>query len=73
MMLIMNGITSYDYLQWFLCGDAGNMQVGDMMAFIAVCYADHHGIPDDHMMSIMLPRANVAAIRIKEVLDTDTI
>lgn len=70
MMLIMNGITIL--IVWFGAKgiDLGQMQVGDMIAFITYTMQIVMSFLMLTMMSIMLPRAGVAADRIQEVLDT---
>lgn len=71
MMLIMNGVTVM--IIWFGGKgiDAGNLQVGDMMAFITYTMQIVMAFLMITMISVMLPRAGVAAERIQEVLDTD--
>lgn len=70
MMLIMNCITIA--MVWFGAKGiaAGQMQVGDMMAFITYAMVIVMSFLLLTMMSIMLPRAGVAAERIQEVLCT---
>lgn len=70
MMLIMNCITIA--VVWFGAKGiaAGQMQVGDMMAFITYAMVIVMSFLLLTMMSIMLPRAGVAAERIQEVLYT---
>ena len=70
MMLIMNCITIA--VVWFGSKGiaAGQMQVGDMMAFITYAMVIVMSFLLLTMMSIMLPRAGVAAERIQEVLCT---
>lgn len=70
MMLIMNCITIA--VVWFGAKGiaAGQMQVGDMMAFITYAMVIVMSFLLLTMMSIMLPRAGVAAERIQEVLCT---
>lgn len=70
MMLIMNAITVM--IVWFGGKgiDAGHMQVGDMMAFITYTMQIVMAFLMITMISVMLPRAGVAADRIQEVLDT---
>lgn len=70
MMLIMNGISVLIIYTGAHRIDAGNMQVGDMMAFIQYAMQIIMSFLMITMMSIMLPRAGVAANRILEVLDT---
>lgn len=68
MMLIMNGITIL--IVWIGAKgiSAGTMQVGDMMAFITYTMLIVMSFLMLTMVSIMLPRAGVAARRIDEVL-----
>ncbi len=68
MMLIMNAISVA--IVWFGAGgvDQGNLQVGDLMAFITYTMMIVMSFLMITMMSIMLPRAGVAAGRIEEVL-----
>lgn len=70
MMMIMNCITVM--IIWFGGKgiDAGNLQVGDMMAFITYTMQIVMAFLMITMISVMLPRAGVAAERIQEVLDT---
>ena len=70
MMLIMNSIT---ILIVWVGGNriaAGGLQVGDMMAFITYTMQIVMSFLMLTMISVMLPRAGVAAQRIDEVLDT---
>ncbi len=71
MMLIMNGITLL--IVWFGAKgiDLGNLQVGDMLAFITYTMQIVSAFLMITMISIMLPRAGVAAERIDEVLNTE--
>ena len=71
MNLIMNGVTIM--IVWFGAKgvDGGNMQVGDMMAFITYTMQIVMSFLMLTMISIMLPRAGVAAGRIDEVLNTE--
>lgn len=71
MMLIMNVVTVA--IVWFGAHgvDLGNMQVGDMMAFIIYTMQIIMSFLMISMISIMLPRAGVAADRINEVLTTE--
>lgn len=70
MMLIMNCITVM--IVWFGAKgiDAGNLQVGDMMAFMTYTMQIVMSFLMLTMVSVMLPRAGVAADRIEEVLHT---
>ena len=71
MMMIMNCITVA--IVWFGSKgvDLGNLQVGDMMAFITYTMQIVMAFLLITMVSIMLPRAGVAAKRIDEVLTTE--
>lgn len=71
MMLIMNCITVM--IVWFGAKgvDLGNLQVGDMMAFITYTMQIVMAFLMITMVSVMLPRAGVAAERIEEVIRTD--
>lgn len=71
MMLIMNGISVLIVYNGSYAVDAGNMQVGDMMAFIQYAMQIIMAFLMITAMSIMLPRANVAALRMVEVLETE--
>lgn len=73
MMFVMNGITLM--IIWFGGKgiDAGNLQVGDMMAFIQYTMQIVMSFLMLTMVSIMLPRAAVSANRIMEVLDTKSL
>ena len=72
MMLIMNLITVM--IVWFGAKgiDVGQMQVGDMMAFITYTMQIIMAFLMIAMMSIMLPRALVSVNRIDEVLNTNS-
>ncbi|MBU3228295.1 ABC transporter ATP-binding protein [Clostridium algidicarnis] len=69
MMLVMNFTTIA--IIWFGAKriDAGNMQVGDLMAFIQYVMQIMFSLIMVSMMFIMIPRASVSASRINEVLD----
>ena len=71
MMLIMNAITVM--IVWFASKgiDMGNLQVGDMLAFISYTMQIVMAFLMITMISIMLPRAGVAASRIEEVIQTE--
>lgn len=71
MTLVMNGITLL--VIWFGSKgiDAGNIQVGDMMAFMTYSMMIVMSFLMITMISIMLPRAGVAADRVNEVLNTE--
>lgn len=72
MMLVMNGITVLIVWVGAQGIDLGNLQVGDMMAFITYTMQIVMSFLMLTMISIMLPRAGVAADRIEEVLRTET-
>ena len=71
MMLTMNLVTVA--IVWFGAHgiDLGRMQVGDMMAFITYTMQIIMSFLMISMISILLPRAGVAAERINEVLATE--
>lgn len=71
MMLIMNGLTLLIVWVGSHQVDMGNMQVGDMMAFMQYAMQIIMSFLMISMVSIMLPRASVSAQRISEVLDTE--
>ncbi len=71
MMFIMNGITVLIIWTGAHGIEAGNLQVGDMMAFITYTMQIVMAFLMITMVSIMLPRAAVAANRIDEVLTTE--
>lgn len=70
MMFVMNGVAVM--IIWFGGKgiDAGTLQVGDMMAFITYSMQIIISFLMITMISIMLPRAGVAAARIDEVITT---
>jgi ATP-binding cassette subfamily B multidrug efflux pump len=72
MMLIMN-ITSVAIV-WFggIRIDNGNMQVGDMMAFIQYAMQIMFSLLIVSMMFVMIPRAEASAVRINQVLDMES-
>lgn len=70
MMLIMNGITVLIIYNGSHAVDNGTMQVGNMMAFMQYAMQIIMAFLMITMMSIMIPRANVAAKRINEVMET---
>jgi len=72
MMLIMNAITILIVWAGAHGIDAGNLQVGDMMAFITYTMQIVMAFLMLTVISIMLPRAGVAAARIDEVLNTES-
>ena len=73
MMLVMNGVSVL--IMWTGAHgiDNGQMQVGDMMAFIQYTMQIIMGFLMLCMLSIMLPRAAVAADRVEEVLQSKTV
>lgn len=71
MMLIMNAVSVLTIYSGSYAVDSGNMQVGDVMAFIQYAMQIIMSFLMITAMSIMLPRANVSARRINEVLDTE--
>ncbi len=73
MMFIMNGITVLIVWVGARGIDLGNLQVGDMIAFITYTMQIVSAFLMLTMVSIMLPRAGVAAGRIDEVLQTEPV
>ncbi len=73
MMLIMNGVSVLIMWNGAHGIDQGQMQVGDMMAFIQYTMQIIMGFLMLCMLSIMLPRAAVAADRVEEVLSSKTV
>ena len=72
MMLIMNGITILIVWSGAHGVSDGQMQVGDMMAFIQYTMQIIMSFLMICMISIMLPRAAVAADRVDEILTSET-
>nr|WP_294469567.1 ABC transporter ATP-binding protein [uncultured Sellimonas sp.] len=72
MMLIMNGISILIMWTGAHGVDNGQMQVGDMMAFIQYTMQIIMAFLMICMISIMLPRAAVAAGRVDEILTSET-
>ena len=70
MMLIMNGVSVLIIYSGAHAVDNGTMQVGNVMAFIQYAMQIIMSFLMITAMSIMLPRANVAALRINDVLKT---
>ncbi|EJX05145.1 membrane protein containing ABC transporter-like domain protein [gut metagenome] len=70
MMLLMNGVTVLIVWNGAHAVDNGSMQVGNMMAFMQYAMQIIMAFLMITMMSIMIPRASVAAKRINEVLET---
>ena len=72
MMIVMNATAVG--IVWFGAQgvDAGNLQVGTLMAYINYVMQVIMSFMILTMISVMLPRAGVAADRVQEVLDTQT-
>ena len=73
MMLVMNGVSVLIVWTGAHGISDGQMQVGDMMAFIQYTMQIIMGFLMLCMISIMLPLAAVAADRVEEVLKSETI
>lgn len=71
MMLIMNFVCLFIVYKGAYGVDNGSMQVGDIMAYIQYTMQIIMAFLMISMMSIMLPRANVSAKRIIEVIETE--
>ncbi len=71
MMLIMNGTSVLIVWVGGSYIDAGMIQTGDMIAFITYSMVIVMSFLMISMISIMLPRADVAAQRVNEVLETE--
>ena len=73
MMLIMNGLVVA--ITWISANriDAGALQVGEMTAFITYSMQIVMAFLMLTMMSVMIPRAGVAAERIEQVLETEVV
>lgn len=71
MMLVMNAMAVL--IVWVGAGaiDVGNMQTGDVMAFVTYSMAIVSSFMMLSMLAILLPRAEVSAKRIDEVLEAD--
>ena len=72
MMFVMNGVSVLIVWTGAHGISDGQMQVGDMMAFIQYTMQIIMGFLMLCMISIMLPRAAVAADRVEEVLKSET-
>ncbi len=72
MMLVMNCVTVLIVWAGSHGVDEGVMQVGSMMAFISYTMQIVMAFMILTMVSVMLPRAEVAAARVEEVLDTQS-
>lgn len=70
MMLVMNALSAF--IVWVGAGyiDAGTMQTGDLIAFITYSMIIIMSFLMLGMLAIIIPRADVAAGRIDEVLET---
>lgn len=73
MMLIMNGISVLIVWSGAHGINDGQMQVGDMMAFIQYTMQIIMAFLMICMISIMLPRAAVSATRVDEILTSETL
>ncbi len=73
LMLVMNGISAL--IVWVAAKkiDSGVLEVGAMTAFVTYAMLIIMSFLMITMISVMLPRAGVAADRIKEVLDTEPV
>ena len=71
MMLVMNGVSVLIVWVGGSYIDAGVIQTGDMIAFITYSMVIVMSFLMISMIAIMLPRADVAAQRVNEVLDTE--
>ena len=71
MMLIMNAMTVLIVYVGADNIDLGRMQVGDLMAFIQYAMQIIMSFLFISMVSIMMPRAQVAAERVNEILDLE--
>lgn len=72
MMLVMNGIAVLIVWTGAHSVNDGVMQVGDMMAFIQYTMQIIMSFLMICMISVMLPRAAVSAVRVDEVLESET-
>ena len=73
MILIMNGVSVLIVWNGAHGISDGQMQVGDMMAFIQYTMQIIMGFLMICMISVMLPRAGVSADRIQEILTSETV
>ena len=71
MMLLMN--VTIVFIIWFggIRIDSGNMQIGDLMAFIQYVMLIMSALMMASMMFVILPRASVSANRIGDVLEME--
>lgn len=72
MMLVMNGVSVLIVWVGGSYIDSGTIQTGDMIAFITYSMVIIMSFLIIGMMAIMLPRADVAAERVNEVLSTES-
>lgn len=72
MMLVMNGVSVLIVWVGGHAIDAGELQTGDMIAFITYAMVIIMSFLILGMISVMLPRAAVAAQRVDEVLGTES-
>lgn len=72
MMLVMNGVSVLIVWVGGSYIDAGTIQTGDMIAFITYSMVIVMSFLMIGMIAIMLPRADVAARRVNEVLETES-
>jgi len=70
MMLVLNGVMLLIVWVGAHQVDAGNMQIGDMMAFTQYAMQIIFSFLMLSAVFIMLPRASVSAVRVSEVLET---
>ncbi|NBD26835.1 ABC transporter ATP-binding protein [Paenibacillus glycinis] len=70
MMLVLNFASLF--IVWYggLRIDGGNMEVGDLMAFIQYAWQIMFALIFASMMFVMIPRASASATRINDVLNT---
>jgi len=70
MLLLLN--LTFVAIMWFgsIRIDSGNMQVGDLIAFIQYASQILFSLTMVSMMFMMIPRASASAVRINEVLQT---
>lgn len=73
MMLVMNSTTLV--IVWVGAGriDAGNMQVGDLIAFIQYAMQILMSFVMMSLLFVVVPRAQASAVRIAEVLDKEVV
>lgn len=71
MMFVMNGVALLIIWVGGKQMDAGSMQIGDIMAFIQYTMQIIMAFLMISMVAIMIPRAAVAGVRVKEVLDCE--